>query len=376
MKGKTRKRSGLMCALALGMVSTSVLAGEDARSDYTRNVAIVIWEGAEILDWGGPSEVFESASRYGEDRGAKAFNVYTVSKTTEPITSQRFIKVIPEYDITNAPKPDIIVLPGGGTSSVLNDPEFLEWAGSAAREAELALSVCTGAFILAESGLLDGMQATTWYGALDYFEEQYEQVDVNRGRRFVDNGQFVTTAGVSAGIDGALHVVARLVGRQVADRTAEYMEYSWTPEPYLARDYKYLNPDLDATGRELQQANIFRKEKNYAAAIAIYESILKDNKSNIPALFMSGRTYYDMERYEDSIGAYVAASKADDVFARSMYGAACSASLLNDTKRGIEYLQAAIKGDPKMAEYSKTDPDLEAVRSDPRFTQLVATTTP
>ena len=221
-----------------GLAAMILTAGTAHADGATRNVAIVIWDGAEILDWGGPSEVFESAARFGGVGDERAFNVYTVSKTTDSIHSQRFIEVVPQYSIKDAPKPEIVVLPGGGTDAVLNDPEFLAWVGKTAREAEVALSVCTGAFLLGKNGLLDGKEVTTWYGAIDALEEQFPKATVQRGRRFVDNGQIVTTAGVSAGIDGSLHVVARLLGRHAADRTAEYMEYRWTPEPYLAQTYR------------------------------------------------------------------------------------------------------------------------------------------
>jgi transcriptional regulator GlxA family with amidase domain len=123
---------------------------------------------------------------------------------------------------------------------------FLEWAKGSASQAEIAVSVCTGAFILAKAGLLDGKEATTWYGMLDKLEKDFPKVRVRRGNRFVDNGKIVTTAGVSAGIDGSLHVVARLLGSQVAGQTAQYMEYRWTPEAYLSNSYTYLNPSLDS----------------------------------------------------------------------------------------------------------------------------------
>ncbi len=212
---------------AIAIVAVILGAMTSSRAE-TRNVAIVIWNGAEVLDWTGPAEVFEAASR--QPGGKKVFNVYTVSKTTEPILSQRFIKVIPQYSIADAPKPDIVVLPGGGTDSVLSDPEFLAWAGKVARESEVAMSVCTGAFILGKNGLLDGKTVTTWYGAIDELERQFPKAKVQRGVRLVDNGSVLTTAGVSAGIDGALHLVSRLLGRSAAERTAQYMEYRWQPE--------------------------------------------------------------------------------------------------------------------------------------------------
>lgn len=222
----------------LTAVALSAPGGERADgAGRTRKVAIVIWDGVELLDWAGPAEVFETAGRLYARGDAAAFRVYTVSRTTEPITSQRCVRVVPEYSIEDAPSPDIVVLPGGGTDGVLGDPEFVRWVGRVAGEAEVAMSVCTGAFLLGKAGLLDGKDVTTWYGETDLLAAGFPKARVHEGRRFIDNGGVVTTAGVSAGIDGALHLVARLLGRALADRTAAHMEYRWTPEPYLAKSY-------------------------------------------------------------------------------------------------------------------------------------------
>jgi len=239
---------------------------------YTRNVAIVLWNGAEILDWGGPAEVFQAAASFGSTDDSPAFHVYTVSKTREPITSQSFIEVTPNHSIDDAPRPDIVVLPGGGVGSVRKDESFLSWCTSTAKDAEIALSVCTGAFVLGDAGLLDGKEVTTWYGAIDGLAEAFPKATISRGRRFIDNGAVVTTAGVSAGIDGALHVVARLLGKHVADRTAEYMEYRWAPEPYLGKDYPMLNPSLDDKGRRAQLAGICNADENFDEAIQVDEA--------------------------------------------------------------------------------------------------------
>ena len=213
----------------------------------TRNVAIVIWNGAEVLDWAGPAEVFEASADLGKSGEPRPFEVYTVSRTTAPIRSQRFVEVVPNHSIDDAPAPQIVVFPGGGVEAVLEQPAFLAWSGEAARGAEVALSVCTGAFILGAHGLLDGKPVTTWYGATERLARRHPEAIVQPGRRFVDNGDVVTTAGVSAGIDGALHVVARLCGFALALKTAEYMEYGWTPEPYLAKDYRLATDSPDPT---------------------------------------------------------------------------------------------------------------------------------
>ena len=247
-----------MRTMAIGAAVTMMTAcsagAADAPGARTRNVAIVLYEGVEILDFAGPSEVFAAAAGHAGLGDRPGFRVYTMAATKAPVTSQGFVRITPEFSIEDAPKPDVIVIPGGDSAQLTSNPRFMEWAGKAMQEAEVTLTVCTGAFVAARAGRLDGKTATTFYNAIDGLRRAAPNTTVQDGRRFVDSGDIVTTAGVSAGIDGALHVVARLVGRSAADRTARYMEYHWSPEPYLARGYSYLNPGLDAAGRAAQQA--------------------------------------------------------------------------------------------------------------------------
>jgi transcriptional regulator GlxA family with amidase domain len=330
----------------------------------------VIWNGAEVLDWAGPSEVFAVAASEARNGDALAFNVYTVSKTTDLVVSQGFIDVKPDYSIATAPTPDIVVFPGGGAGAVTGDPEFLAWAGRTARDAEIALSVCTGAFILGQAGLLDGKDATTWYGAIDWLAGRFPQVRTQPGRRFVDNGQIVTTAGVSAGIDGSLHVVARLLGRYVADRTAEYMEYRWTPEAYLAKDYTVLNPSLDERGRRLQQAGIWARENNTAEAMRVCEALVAEDPADVVAWFQLGNICYTGRRYEDAVKAYARAAASPRLGPLAWYNAACSAGLLQDKERALSCLQKAFDAGYTDRERARQDGDLGLLHEDPRFDAL------
>lgn len=359
----------LLPVLALAAGADTSWANNDS---YTRNVAIVIWNGAEVLDWTGPSEVFASAGSFAQNGDEPAFHVYTVSGTKEPITSQRFITVQPEYSIEDAPKPDIVVLPGGGTGSVRNDPAFLAWVKESARNAEVALSVCTGAFLLGEAGLLDGKEATTWYGALSGLEQRFPETTVHRGRRFVDNGRVITTAGVSAGIDGALHLVARLLGRAVADQTAEYMEYRWTPEPYVAQHYSLLNPALDEDGRRLQMAGLDVRAGNWASAVSGYKAYLAEHPGDARARFQLGAAYYGDEQYAPAAEAYVKASQEESLRRRACFNAACCYSLLNEVDPALEQLARAVDLGPGIRNSLLHDADLENVRKDPRFEELVS----
>lgn len=197
------------------------------------NIAIFIYDGVEILDFGGPAEVFASAVK---DTNY-AFNVYTVAVDTSPIISQRFIKIVPQYTIYNCPEPDIIVLPGGSSGKSAGDNNVLNWLNNNDSNTEIIMSVCTGAIILSKAGLLDGKQVTTWYGRIKYLSDITPKATVLANTRFVDNGHIITTAGVSAGIDGALHVVAKLLGEKEAARIARYMEYDkWQPNQGLVVD--------------------------------------------------------------------------------------------------------------------------------------------
>lgn len=225
--------------LLLVLLTTNCIAQQKNLSSKLK-VAIFIYDGVEILDFAGPSEVFASASIKDSDNNwHKAFEVYTVAVSSKPITSQGFIEIIPDYSLSESPEPDIIVLPGGSTKASRDNIEVLDWIRENSTDNHILLSVCTGAYLLGDVGVLKGKKATTWYGQIDRFRETYPETDVLENVRFVDNGRIITTAGVSAGIDGSLHLVARLVGMESALRTARYMEYDkWEPNDGIVVEKK------------------------------------------------------------------------------------------------------------------------------------------
>lgn len=186
------------------------------------NVAILIYNGVYLLDFCGPLEVFNDAQI---NENAGSFVVYIVAPTDEVIKAHTGTKITPDYSIKTAPTPDILVIPGGDLSLTKNDKVIAQWILDVNTKTQITMSVCTGAFILAELGLLDGMDATTWYGALDRLKTLYPKINIQKGKRFTDNGKIITTSGVSAGIDGALHVIERYFGRDAALNTAKYIEY-------------------------------------------------------------------------------------------------------------------------------------------------------
>jgi transcriptional regulator GlxA family with amidase domain len=190
-----------------------------------RNVAIVVHAGVELLDFAGPAQVFASANA----NGRPAFRVYTVAPANEPVRTNQQVMVVPDYSIDDCPKPDIVVIPGGSTNVLLQDERAMAWIRRVVQESELTLTVCTGVFTLANQGLLDGMKATTHHSAIAGLRGSSPNIQVLENVRFVDNGRIVTSAGISAGIDGSLHVVSRLCGPESAKAAARYMEYDWSP---------------------------------------------------------------------------------------------------------------------------------------------------
>lgn len=189
-------------------------------------IAFYLQDGVEVLDFAGPMEVFAYAQ----------FDVFTVSRTKEPITSQGILKIIPDYSIDNAPAADILAFFGGNAGNAFNDPKVLEWI-KAQTNISYYFSVCTGAFILGKANLLNNLTVTTFHQSIENLKKAVPQAKVLSNVRYVDNGKVITTAGISAGIDGALHLVTKVRGIETAKRVAEYMEYDkWVPEQGLVVD--------------------------------------------------------------------------------------------------------------------------------------------
>lgn len=190
-----------------------------------KNVAILIFDGVQIIDYAGPYEVF----------GQAGFNTFTVAEKAGPITTAMGMTVTPAYTLDTSPKPDVIVLPGGGVDTTVNSAKAIRWIQDNEKGARHVLSVCNGAFILAKTGLLDGLSATTFYDLIDELKRAAPKTKVLADRRYVDNGKYVSTAGISSGIDGSLHVVAKLDGLGRAQMVALNMEYNWDPDSKYAR---------------------------------------------------------------------------------------------------------------------------------------------
>ena len=194
-------------------------------------VGILIFDDVEVLDFCGPFEVLASA-RAPETDGddARLFRVLTIAERPEVVRCRGGLLVQPHHTIADHPPLQILVVPGGrGTRREMENRTLLDWIAAQDRHTDLTTSVCTGAFLLARAGLLDGRRATTHWASLDRLRAHHPAVDVRPDERVVDEGHLITSAGVSAGIDMALHLVARLHGRAVAEDTARGMEYDWRP---------------------------------------------------------------------------------------------------------------------------------------------------
>jgi transcriptional regulator GlxA family with amidase domain/YHS domain-containing protein len=182
-------------------------------------VAFLISEGAVVIDFCGPWEVFESATN--PATSADAFRLYTVAETTHPVRASGGMKIEPEFTLASAPTPKVIVIPAQSEPS----EAVLEWIRKSTRSTDVTMSVCTGAFVLAKTGLLSGKAATTHHSSYADLAAAYPDIRVKRGARFVEEGNLASAGGLSSGIDLSLRVVERYFGREVAQKTAFGMEY-------------------------------------------------------------------------------------------------------------------------------------------------------
>jgi len=204
------------CGMALVEQGSAAAA---PATDTRRKVAVLVFNGVEVIDSMGPYELF----------GAAGYNVYTVGETKEPVTSAMGMTMVPKYTFADAPRPDVLVVPGGGVRGAQNNAALLKYVVDVTGTTQHTMSVCNGSFILASAGLLDGLTATSTYGNVLRLHEQFPKVKVVGDQRFVDNGKIITTAGLSAGMDGALHVIAKLDGEERARQVALGEEYHWEP---------------------------------------------------------------------------------------------------------------------------------------------------
>lgn len=187
-------------------------------------IGIFLFNDVEVLDFAGPFEVFSVTAR--ED-GSKPFIVQTISETGQMIRTRNGLKVYPDYSFQTMPKFDLLIIPGGlgAREREVHNKTVINWIKEQMGEVQWMASVCTGALLLAEAGLLDGLNATTHWASLTRLKEEYPQVNVVKKVKFVDEGRIITSGGISAGINMSFHLVKRLAGVKIAKETAKRMEY-------------------------------------------------------------------------------------------------------------------------------------------------------
>src|SRR6267143_1134996 len=235
MKARSNLRQPILTMLALlvpvaifiAAAPTNIPNANSLKPSPAIPLAFVISEGAVVIDFCGPWEVFRDVML---PSGDHPFRLYTVSDKIAPITAGGGMKIVPDYTFANAPAPKVIVIPAQSDPS----KAMLDLIRQSTKNTDVTMSVCTGAFVLAKTGLLKNKSATTFHAAFNTFAMEFPDIQLKRGARFVDNGNLATAGGLSSGIDLALHVVERYYGREVAQKTAYNMEY---------QGQGWMNPD-------------------------------------------------------------------------------------------------------------------------------------
>ena len=187
------------------------------------NIGIYIYDQAEVLDFSGPFEVFSVANRLAK----LGWNIWLVAEEESLVEARGVFQVKPHYSIQNVPELDVLIVVGGVHSDELRKTEVINWIRKTTEKTQITASVCTGAFLLAEAGLLDGLEVTTHWEDISDLHRNYKNLQVREGIRWIEQGKLFTAAGISAGIDMSLELVSRLASAELAERTATQMEYTW-----------------------------------------------------------------------------------------------------------------------------------------------------
>lgn len=199
------------------------------------NIGILVFDEVELLDMAGPYEVFTTAARVlarTQPPGTPPlFAVTTIARRPGPVRARAGLQLRPDHGLTDHPPLACAIVPGGVVDAELDQPALMAWIEAQAQTAHILASVCTGALLLAQAGVLDGLEATTHWEDLDALRRLRPAVRVRDGVRWVDQGAVVTSAGISAGIDMCLHLVQRLHSRELALRTARQMDFDWPSTP-------------------------------------------------------------------------------------------------------------------------------------------------
>jgi putative intracellular protease/amidase len=356
-----------------------------------RNVAIVIYQGVELLDFAGPGEVF-AANR--------AFRTFTVAATSAPVVSQHFVSVIPDYTIDHAPAPDVVLIPGGSVHRLLDDVAMKAWLERSSKERELTISVCNGAFALAATGALDGQRATSHWLAVDALRKEFPRIVFVPDERYVDNGRAMTTAGISAGIDGALHVVQRFAGEESAWSTARYMQYAWVPEDGTIPGRAPLSPerrlamrawilhDWEAAARGYGALARRSPDDGHAHArlgdslvhlgrreegLAELDRARALGQRDPETLKERANALHGMKREDEAVLAFEDLARASEgERPAALYNEGCALAVIGKREEALSALERAVEAGFDDGDSLERDPDLSSLRSDPKLAKLAA----
>jgi putative intracellular protease/amidase len=244
-------------------------------------IAILLFDHVEIIDFAGPWEVF----------GGAGYKVFTVAEKLDPVNTVYGQKVVADYTFENSPKADVLLVPGGGTRDAVANAKLIKWVQDHAKTSRYVMSVCTGAFILAKAGLLDGLSATTVRSGIDRLATAGTNIKVVYDKRYVDNGKIITTAGLSSGIDGAFYLVSKMLGKGQAQQTALGIEYKWDPEAKFARaayadrylpNFQGLDGEIISTDGDTERWEVKALITKPASPAEIMEQIKKQIVSDTP----------------------------------------------------------------------------------------------
>ncbi|GGW93385.1 DJ-1/PfpI family protein [Alteromonas halophila] len=286
------QRYGLFTTLIslIALVFTSTIAFAETPREKPFTVAILLFDDVQIIDFAAPYEVFGQAD----------FDVFTVSQDGKTVTTAMGLSVNPAHAFTTMPEADAILVPGGDVHDAMHNETILTWLKAQQQQVDHILSVCTGSHIVAESGLLDSLAATTFHNALEGFAADYPDITVKADKRFVDNGQIITSAGLSSGIDASLHLVSKIRGINKARSVALHIEYDWDPQGNFVRaamadrhfpDNTYQWPEgilfnqLSSVGDESAWKTVYRARTDASAAdlLAVYKAAMSAHNDWQPA---------------------------------------------------------------------------------------------